>query len=128
LLIDFFRGAWWHGWREHSKLLNDHLNEFTKRDIQLISISCDSVNHLKEYEDKYNLKFPQISDKGAIIAKKFDVNIFDHIPGKKMKFKQAIPCKFLINKTGEIVWTYFPKTKTDRPEIDTILKAIEDKC
>jgi peroxiredoxin len=86
------------------------------------------VNHLKEYQDKYDLKFPQISDKGAKIAKKFDVEIFDHIPGKTMKSKQSIPCKFLIDKAGKIVWTYFPESKIDRPDMDTILTAIEENC
>jgi peroxiredoxin Q/BCP len=104
------------------------LEEFKQQNIKLISISCDSVNHLQEYQNKYDLKFPQIADKGAKIAKKFDVDIFDHIPGKTMKVKQTIPCKYLINKSGEIVWTYFPESKIDRPDMETILTAIEQKC
>ncbi len=102
------------------------MDEFKTHNIKLISIACDSVNHLKEYQEKFGLRFPQISDRGAKIAKKFKVDIFDHIPGKKMKSKQALPSKFLIDSSGKIVWTYFAKTKPDRPNIDIILKAIED--
>lgn len=128
LLIDFFRGAWWHTCEDHSKQLNKHLDDFKNLNIKIISISSDSINHLKQYQQENELKFPQISDRGAKIARKYDVDIFDKGAGKDIKFKQAIPSKFLINKSRKIVWTYIPESKTERPKIKTILNAIQEKC
>lgn len=91
-------------------------------------MSTDSKNHLREYKEENNLKFPQISDRGAKIARKYNVNVFDKGAGKKIKFKQAMPSKYLINKAGQIVWTYIPKTKTERPDVQKILDVIKEKC
>ena len=42
------------------------------------------------------------------------------------KNELAIPSTYLINQNGEIVWHYIG-TKTDRPTIDAIIGAIEEK-
>ncbi len=90
-------------------------------------MSTDSKNHLKQYQEDNNLQFPQISDRGARIARKFDVDVFDKGAGKEIKFKQAIPSKFLINKSRIIVWNYIAKTKTERPDIKIIINELEKK-
>ena len=45
--------------------------------------------------------------------------------GKKIKVKQAVPSKFLINKDGIIVWKYIGKDKTDRPSIEMMTSIID---
>ena len=68
-----------------------------------------------------------ISDRGAKIAKQYDVYWFAPGGGKNYKIKQAVPSKFLINKKGEIVWTYIGKDKTDRPSIEQITNMIDER-
>jgi hypothetical protein len=44
-----------------------------------------------------------------------------------LNVKQAVPSKFLINKEGNIVWTYIGKDKTDRPSIEMMMEVIDTK-
>ena len=68
-----------------------------------------------------------IADKGARIAKDYDVYWFAPGAGGSLNVKQAVPSKFLINKAGIIVWTYIGKDKTDRPSIELMMEAIDTK-
>lgn len=47
--------------------------------------------------------------------------------GGTLNIKQAVPSKFLINKTRKIVWTYIGKDKTDRPSIEMMTTIIDEK-
>ena len=67
-----------------------------------------------------------ISDRGATIAKQYDVYWFAPGAGKKYKIKQAVPSKFLINKDGLIIWKYIGKDKTDRPSIQLMTNVIDE--
>ncbi len=66
-----------------------------------------------------------ISDRGAKIAKEYNVYWFAPGEGKDYKIKQAVPSKFLINKNGIIVWKYIGKDKTDRPSINLMTEIID---
>ena len=95
-------------------MLSDHIDEFEKRNVKLISIASDSIGLLRRFKEEYDFKVDMVSDRGATIAKDYDV--YWYIKGMgDIKTKQAVPSKFLINKTGEIVWKYVGRDKTDRP-------------
>lgn len=91
-------------------------------------MSSDSESHMREYQEQTNLNFPQISDKNAEIAQKFDIDMYENIAETDIKSKQALPSKFLINSSGKVVWTYIAESKTDRPDISKILSAIKQYC
>jgi len=101
------------------------LDDFNKHNIKLISISTDSKNQLKQYKEENDLGFLHISDRGAKIAQMFNIDVYDNVGEKNIKSKQALPSKFLIDKSGEILWTYMPESKPDRPNIRLIMNAIE---
>ena len=92
----------------------------------MISIASDSVRLLQKFKEENNFIVDIISDRGAKIAKEYDVYWFAKGGGKNMKVKQAVPSKFLVNKNGEIVWTYIGKDKTDRPSIELMTATIDD--
>jgi len=95
-------------------MLSKHIDEFKTRKIKLISIASDSVRLLRRFKEENNFEVDIISDRGAKIAQDYDVYWFVKGLGN-IKTKQAVPSKFLINKSGEIVWKYVGKDKTDRP-------------
>lgn len=105
--------------------MTEHISEFEKRNIKLISIASDSVRLLKKFKEENNFKVDIISDRGAKIAKLYDVYWFASGGGKDYKIKQAVPSKFLINKESIILWKYVGKDKTDRPTIDMMTKIID---
>ena len=125
VLIDFFRGNWWNHCKIHLKLLTEHLEEFKKRNIRLISIASDSIRLLRKFKEDNNFEVDIISDRGAKIAREYDVYWFAPGGGKEYKIKQAVPSKFLINKDGIIVWKYIGKDKTDRPTVNMMMMIID---
>ena len=106
-------------------LLTEHISEFEKRNIKLLSIASDSVGLLRKFREENNFNIDLISDRGAKIAKEYDVYWFAPGAGKKINIKQAVPSKFLINKEGIIVWKYIGKDKTDRPTIEMMTSIID---
>ncbi len=80
---------------------------------------------LRIFKEENNFSVDLISDRGAKIAKDYDVNWFTEGLGN-IKIKQAVPSKFLINKEGVIVWKYVGKDKTDRPSIQ-MMAILMDK-
>ena len=95
------------------------------RNVRFVSIATDRARPLKRLADKENYKFSIVADEQAKISKEY--NVFGKpIDFDMIKFELAIPSTYLINLDGEIVWRYIG-TKTDRPEIDAILNAIDTK-
>ena len=95
--------------------------------IKLISIANDSIRLLKKMKEENNFSIDLIADKGAKIAKEYDVYVYAPKAGSSLNLKQAFPSKFLINKFGNIVWTYIGKEKTDRPPIELMMEVINKK-
>jgi len=106
-------------------MLSKHIDEFEKRNVKLISIASDSVGLLRRFKEENNFDVDMISDRGAKIAQDYAVKWFIKGMGA-LKTKQAVPSKFLINKSGEIVWKYVGKDKTDRPSIQ-MMALLMDK-
>jgi len=125
VLIDFFRGNWWSHCKKHLGVLTENISEFEKRNIKLLSIASDSARLLRKFKEENNFSVDMISDRGAKIAKEYDVYWFAPGAGKKINIKQAVPSKFLINKEGIIVWKYIGKDKTDRPSIEMMTSIID---
>lgn len=127
ILIDFFRGAFWVPCKEHLDRINNHISEFKEKKVKFIAISTDSVNHSRELVEEHDYQFTVISDRGAKIAKDFNVYIFGRaIDIVYLKTKLAVPSTFLINKNLEIIWTYIGD-REDRPSVDLLMTQIKEK-
>ena len=125
ILIDFFIGSWWSHWKEHLTSLTNNIGEFGHREVKILSIANDTQQALKKFKEENNFKIDIIADKGAKIAKQYDVYWIGPKGKENIKLKQAIPSKFLINQEQKIVWTYICKEKTDRPSIKMMTDAID---
>ena len=106
-------------------MLTEHISEFEIRSIKLISIASESVRLLRKFKEENKFDVDMISDRGAKIAKQYDVYWFAPGGGKNYKIKQAVPSKFLIDKNGKIIWKYIGKDKTDRPSIEMMTSIID---
>ena len=92
-----------------------------------MSIANDSPRLLTKFKEENHFKVDIIADRGAKIAQDYEVYWFAPGGAGKMKIKQAIPSKFLINKERKIVWTYISEDKTDRPSFEMMMEAINNK-
>ena len=127
VLIDFFRGNWWSHCKKHLTLLTEKESLFKSKNVKVISIAADSVRLLQKFKEENGFSIDIIADRGAKIAKEYDVYWFAPGGGGSLNAKQAVPSKFLINKEGKIVWTYIGKDKTDRPSIKKMMEVINTK-
>lgn len=124
VLIVFFRGTWWSYWKEELENLTKKFHEFEKRNVKVISIASDTIGLLRKFKEENKFPVDMISDRGAKIAKDYNVYWFAEGWGK-LKVKQAVPSKFLIDKNGTIVWKYIGRDKTDRPSVSAMLLLID---
>jgi len=85
------------------------------------------VRLLQKFKEENEFSIDMIADRGAKIARDYDVYWFAPGGGGSLYAKQAVPSKFLINKEGKIVWTYIGKDKTDRPSIEMMMEVINTK-
>jgi peroxiredoxin len=92
-----------------------------------MSIASDSERLLQKFKEENNFAVDMISDRGAKIAKEYDVYWFAPGGGGTLNVKQAVPSKFLIDKDRKIIWTYIGKDKTDRPSIEMMTTVIDEK-
>lgn len=93
----------------------------------IIAMSTDSVRHTIAMAEEHNFKFTLISDRGAIIAKTYNVYTYGSMLDRSfMKTKMAVPSDFLIDKTGTIVWRYVGARK-DRPSMEVLTNAIDEQ-
>ena len=84
------------------------------------------MNHLRKLCEENGFVFTMLSDRGAKIAKAFNVYTFGSMLDISfMKTKMAVPSDFLINQNGIIIWRYIGARK-DRPSITTLIKAIDE--
>ena len=82
---------------------------------------------LQKFKEENDFSIDMIDDRGAKIARDYDVYWFAPGGGGSLNVKQAVPSKFLINKEGKIVWTYIGKDKSDRPSIEMMMEVINTK-
>lgn len=109
------------------EIFNNNISEFQKRNVIFIAIASDSINHLKELSNKFDYQFPLVSDRGAKIAKKFNVYTFGSaIDIIYLKTKLAIPSTFMINKEMDIIWRYIG-AREDRPSIELLSSKMDEK-
>ena len=93
------------------------------RDVKFVSIVTDRARPLKRLVDKENYKFSIIADEQVKISK--DYNVFGKpIDYDTIKSELVIPSTYLIDQNGKILWRFIG-TKTHRPKIQDILKAID---
>jgi len=105
--------------------LRENIKEFKTRKTKIISIATDSVRHLTKFSDENQFDFTMISDRGAKIAKEYNVYTFGNMVDLSfLKMKLAVPSSFLINKDGIIIWRYIG-ARTDRPSINNLIDAID---
>ena len=104
----------------------ENINKIEDKNVKLVSIALDNPRKLSELKERYKLSFQIISDRSGTITKAFNVLLTEkHSDHDQIQINNAIPSLFLINQEGIIVWQYVG-TKTDRPSIATIIKAIDE--
>ncbi len=121
VLVYFYPKADTPGCTKQTCLLNDSLSNLNSLNVDVIGISPDSVEKQKIFAEKFDIKFPLLSDEGHKVAELFNVW------GEKKMYGRAymgiIRSAFLINEDGNILETWYKVTPKDT--VAKVLKKLK---
>lgn len=97
------------------------LNEFEKLDATVIGISIDSPFTNKMFAEKYNIKFPLLSDFNREAIRSYDI-VHDEMFGFKQVGKRAV---FIVDKNGIIRYKWVADHPKNEPNYEEIRKVLQ---
>ena len=118
LLVYFYPRANTPGCTKQSCSVSESLPRLTKLKVAAVGISPDTPEKQKNFDDKFNLGFPLLSDADNKVAKAYGAWGTKTSFGKKRE--GIIRSSFLIDEKGRIEESWY-KVKPD----DTVPKALE---
>lgn len=94
VVIYFYPKAGTPGCTDQACGIRDEYQKFEENNIVVLGISVDTPEAIEEFENKYGLNFPLLSDQEKVVSKKYDVL-------NDLGFSNRIT--FIVNKEGRIV-------------------------
>jgi len=94
--------------------LEANLPKFQAKNAQVIALAVQSQDRAKVSAQAAQATYPFLADPDHQVADAYTVY---NLLGDGV----ATPSVFIINKTGQIVWSYISQDANDRPSSDTIL-------
>ena len=122
VLLYFYPKDMTPGCTVEAKCFRDRNNEFSKRNVQVLGVSVDSVESHKKFADKHGLNFPLLADTEKKVVKAYDV-----WKKKKMFGKEYMGIQrdsFLIDPEGKIVKHY--QKVNPKNHVEEVLNDIEN--
>ncbi len=104
LLIYFYPKDLTPGCTTQACALRDTLSELKDLGLEVIGVSCDSVESHQKFKAKHELNFPLLADVDKKMVLDYGVWVEKSMYGKKYMGVQRD--SFLINKTGKIIKHY----------------------
>jgi len=90
---------------------------------QVVAISYDSKDTLKEYARRHKIKFPLLSDTGSKTIDAYDIRYKDAPPESSGFARHAT---FIVDQNGIIRSKLFRLSYRERSAIDALVKALKD--
>jgi len=139
IVLNFYRGVWCPYCNMELKALQDMNDEFKKLGAKIVAISPQTPDASLSTQEKNELTFEVLSDEHNKIAKEYGL-VFSlaqelrpiytkfgiDIPTSNAddSFELPMPATYLINKNGEILYSFIDEDYTKRCEPQIILDII----
>ncbi|MEM8609406.1 MAG: peroxiredoxin [Myxococcota bacterium] len=101
---------------------NKALRKFKSRDAVVLGVSKDSIASHCKFADKYELKFPLLTDPEGKMLEKYDAWGEKNMYGKKSM--GIIRSTVVIGPDGKVV-KHFPKVRV-KGHVDAVLEALDE--
>lgn len=140
LVIIFYRGQWCPICNKHLSSLEKELDKIYAKGAQVVAISPETSEFLKQTAEKTNASFNLLHDENYEIADLFDVTfrpdslsrfMYNTILGAKLKKAHSddsqqlpIPATFIIDKNAKIVWRHFDSDYKKRAKVEDIVNNL----
>ena len=123
LILYFYPKDMTPGCTTESIEFNDNLSKIKKLGAQVVGVSRDKITSHEKFIDKYNFKFPLISDPEEKLCKSFDVIKEKSLYGRK--YMGVDRSTFIINVDGKVLHAWRGvKVKGHVEEVLEILKGL----
>ena len=123
LILYFYPKDMTPGCTTESIEFNDNLSKIKKLGAQVVGVSRDKIISHEKFIDKYNFKFPLISDPEEKLCKSFDVIKEKSLYGRK--YMGVDRSTFIINIDGKVLHAWRGvKVKGHVEEVLEILKDL----
>ena len=140
LLISFYRGHWCPYCSLELKALQERLADITAKGATLVAISPQTPDQSLTTQQKYELKFPVLSDSGNKIARKFGLvytldeglrpiyqafGIDLNAHNGDSSFELPVPATYLVDKNGTVLDSYVNVDYRERLSLETTLSWLD---
>ena len=123
LILYFYPKDMTPGCTTESIEFNNNLSKIKKLSAQVVGVSRDKITSHEKFIDKYNFKFPLISDPEEKLCKSFDVIKEKSLYGRK--YMGVDRSTFIINVDGKVLHAWRGvKVKGHVEEVLEILKGL----
>lgn len=120
-VLNFFRSAsWWPFCKRELVEFQNKLNEFQDQGITIIGVSYDPVEVLQSFSEKYQIKYPLLSDTGSKIIRKYGI-LNASIDSSKKSYGIPNPGFYIIDKNLKVVSKQFEPAYSTRPTAENVL-------
>jgi thioredoxin-dependent peroxiredoxin len=120
VLLVFYPGAFTPVCTKQLCDYRDQHAEFRNLDVQVIGISADPPEKLKEFSKAHNLPFPLLSDPGKKVTKAYGCT-------SSLLFGSATRGIVLVSKDQKVLYRYVESTPITRRKSEELLKMIENR-
>ena len=140
LVLTFYRGGWCPYCNLELNAFQKMTPEFENAGARLVAISPEVPDHSLTTQEKHDLSFDILYDKGNAVARefglvftlpqeirsiydKFGIDVVDHNGDET--FELPLPATYIINQSGEIVYHFVEADYTKRSEPADVLAALK---
>ena len=139
MIIAFYRGSWCPYCNLELKALQEKITQLNEKKATLVAISPQSPDKSLTVIEKHHLTFEVITDKDNIFAKQLGIAFelqdfvlpYYHALGIDLSsFNEnddnslPIPAVFVVDESGEIIYTFKDVNYMNRIDIDELLKTL----
>jgi len=98
--------------------LRDSIEEFEKRDAQLLAIAPDTLEHVREFFQRHDIPFPCLPDPDRRVYRQYDVKSAMVSLGQR-------PGLFIVDREGIVRYAYLGWQQWEIPSIEETLRELD---
>jgi peroxiredoxin len=98
--------------------LRDRIEEFEKRDAQLLAIAPDSLEHARSYFQRKEIPFPCLADPDRQVYRQYDVKSALVSLGQR-------PGLFIVDGEGAVRYAYLGWQQWEIPSVEETLRQLD---
>jgi peroxiredoxin Q/BCP len=123
LLVYFYPKAMTSGCTKQACNIRDHREDLARLGVDVVGISPDEPERQKQFDDKYGLGFPLLSDPDHAVAEKWGAWGEKSMHGKT--YEGVIRSSFLVDDRGRIARAWYKiKPEQTAPEAEKALQEV----